>query len=80
MAANENSIRARLARMEPGQSKVFICPAGRAYGSLQREIAAALSKHFPTTAIRFSQRKALLVIDEHTPPTACSIVTYRPED
>lgn len=75
---SENSIRARLARLQPSKPEVFMTPEGRTYNSLMREIAAGLSRHFPDRAIDVSQRKALLVFDEAQPPIACSVVTWTP--
>lgn len=75
---SEHSIRARLERLQPGKPEVFMTPAGRTYSSQQREIAAAIARHFPERATTTSQRKALLVFDESAAPVACSVVVWEP--
>jgi len=73
-----NSKRSRLEAMRPGDVQVFICPDGISYPSLQSAIASELTRHLADIKTEFSQKKALLVFDEHAMPQACSVVTRKP--
>jgi hypothetical protein len=73
----ENSKRSRLERMRPGDVEVFTCAPGASVVALQNAIASDIAKHLKETRGEYSQRKALLVFDESTPPLACSVVTRK---
>ena len=67
--------RSRLENMKPGDMEVFTAPAGVTIESLQRAIGSDITKNLRSISTEFSQRKALLVFDEHQAPIVCSVVT-----
>lgn len=69
------SKRSRLENMKPGDMEVFTAPAGVTIESLQRAIGSDITKNLRSISTEFSQRKALLVFDEHQAPIVCSVVT-----